>query len=563
MNKDEAKSLDVSWVDDLKDLSPWQRRELRRCARSFLYFSRNYLRIRDRAKRLVHLDPWPAQVMWLKSRAKNRNTLIVKSRKLGLTTIISAFYFWKVMFNFGHEAIVTSLDTTSTRYVFRIYSRYYKYLPLWMRRVKWFTLTTDNRNEMEFAHDGYILAITAGRGAEGARSATFNYIHLTEAAKYSHFDEVMNAVLNTAADNPDIVLETTARGRNRIYDLWVEQNGFEKLFIGWQHDPAAMRFKKPREIHPKLHELAIKQKLTRRQVYWGQHTLETKCGNSWKSFCQERPCNANMAFIATSDRFFEPYYEFIKAESGAETFEEPKKYRIYVLGCDTASGSPFGTDSAIKVLDVTDKKHPRDVYKYNGKIRPSDFAKMVLEVGLKYGAMVVPEINANGIVILNHLVDEGYPYIYRRVKYDNRKAESRYREQLGFATREDSRWLMLQRISAYINRGMYEPRCKVTKSQVNTFVFGDNQRGEAAPGCLDDMIIATALAMMGIDQTFQVEQERVWSEAPSGVEERLRWEAETCKYLPDHKGRFLDQRGENPAAASPSEALGQIGRLGN
>ena len=562
MTKEEAAAIDTSWVDDLKDLTPWQRRELRRCAKSFLYFSRNYLRIRDRAKRLVNLDPWPAQMMWLKSRAKNRNTLIVKSRKLGLTTVISAFYFWKVMFNFGHEAIVTSLDATSTRYVFRIYSRYYKYLPTWMKSVKWFQLKTDNRNEMEFNHDGYILAITAGRGAEGARSATFNYIHMTEAAKYGNFDDVMNAVLNTASDNPDIVLETTARRRHRVYDLWVENNGFEKLFIGWQHDPTAVRSQKPKEIHPKLHDLAIQQRLKKKQVYWGQYTLDTKCGGSWKSFCQERPCNANMAFIATSDRFFEPYYEFVKADNGAEVFEEPKRYKIYVLGCDTASGSPFGSDSAIKVLDVSDKEHPRDVYKYNGKIRPSDFAKMVLEVATKYGAMVVPEINANGIVILNYLVDEGYPYIYRRVKYDSRRAESRYKEQLGFATREDSRWLMLQRIAAYLNKGMYEPRCKVTKSQVNTFVFGDNQRGEAAPGCLDDMIIATALAMMGMDQTFQVEQERMWATAPAGPEERLRWEAQTGMYLPDQKDRFLDKQGRSSSVASPSEALGQTGRLG-
>jgi hypothetical protein len=86
---------------------------------------------------------------------------------------------------------------------------------------------------------------------------------------------------------------------------------------------------------------------------------------------------------------------------------------------------------------------------------------------------------------------------------------------------------------------------------MNTFIFNKNGKAEADVGKHDDMIMATALALMGMDQVepdSQIEKQR----KPQTIAELLQFELQTGKLY--RKSSHFFEEEEDPIA-SPTEVL--------
>ena len=86
---------------------------------------------------------------------------------------------------------------------------------------------------------------------------------------------------------------------------------------------------------------------------------------------------------------------------------------------------------------------------------------------------------------------------------------------------------------------------------MNTFVFNKNGKPEADTGKHDDMIMSTALALMGMDQVepdVQVKKQP----KPNSLAEMLQFELQTGK-LYRKSSEFFEE--EEDASPSPSEVL--------
>jgi hypothetical protein len=57
------------------------------------------------------------------------------------------------------------------------------------------------------------------------------------------------------------------------------------------------------------------------------------------------------------------------------------------------------------------------------------------------------------------------------------------------------------------------------------FIYKPSGKAEAEKGFQDDLIFATGLALMGIDQSFLVEEEIQMNRKPTNVRELIEWEA--------------------------------------
>jgi hypothetical protein len=148
----------------------------------------------------------------------------------------------------------------------------------------------------------------------------------------------------------------------------------------------------------------------------------------------------------------------------------------------------------------------------------------LLEEAAKYEALVTVESNSYGLSILEYLTQKEWAYLYRRTKYD--KMGDRWTESLGFSTTAGTRGLLLSRLQEYTSNTWLTIRDDRLKYEINTFMFNDSGKPEASNGKHDDMIFATALALIGMDQLDQV-QEVIQRERPRNIKEMLQFERST------------------------------------
>ena len=88
---------------------------------------------------------------------------------------------------------------------------------------------------------------------------------------------------------------------------------------------------------------------------------------------------------------------------------------------------------------------------------------------------------------------------------------------------------MLSRLYEYVTRGWLEVNCPRFQCEANRFQYGPRGKPEASPGQHDDMVMATGVALMGLDQMVDLEQEILKQYKPRGIADMLEWEQATGK----------------------------------
>ena len=519
--------------------------EIERCASDFDYFCR-YLRIVDKRGRLIPFDPNAAQLRFKGDLEKNPWTYVLKARQMGFTTFVAARNIWKALFRPNFSVMVLAHRADSAQTIFEIYKRFYENLP------EFLTFPTDKSNvrELKFFHGGLVRVATAN--SQGPRGTTYQALHCSEFAFWSDVDSTIAAAFQTCGPDAEIVLETTANGLNDAHKMWTHDNGFQKVFYPWTEDPGYVKSGKTGRIFPALNRAAEKHGVSREQLCWAQHTLQTKCMGNWHTFMQEYPFDAEMAFVTSGERFFDIVFPHSQAHPGIKTYQDRRPYRVYAMGVDTASGAPSGDFSAFCVTDVTDKSHPMVVSTFYDRMPPHEFGEVVFEYSKKYDALVVPESNSYGLAIIEYLVGREYAYMYRRTQYD--KLGGRWVEKLGFQTTSSTRPMMLARLHEYVSKNKLPINDERMKTEMNSFVYDEKGKPIASSGKHDDMIFAHALSLMGMDQIEYVKDD-VQRRKPNTLEEMLQYEMATGKaYQSETDDSHFEMYGIPSDQSSPLDA---------
>jgi hypothetical protein len=510
-------------------------KEIEKCKNDFDYFCSKYLKIVDKNGKLVHLQPNIAQQRFLYNLEDNPWIYVLKARQLGLTTIIAARLFHKVLFTPHYKVAVLAHTRDAAKNIFEIYTRYYNCLPSFLK----FKTKAANVNELVFFHGGYIKVGSAS--SNSFRGSTYNSLHLSEFAFYDDIESTIQSVFQTATPNADIILETTANGLNDAQSIWTDSNGFSKLFISWLDNPKYVSRKKVKfstleKSYIGDHELDPKKS------NWFAETLRGKCLNNINTFNQEYPITPEIAFVTSGKKFFPITFQVgEKVKSiGWKNYEDPKKFRTYVAGVDTASGSPTGDYSAMVIMDVTNRKKAKVVATFYDRVPLKEFSKQILKGLAHYNPLCVVESNSYGLAIIETLREEGYAHLYRRTKYD--KISNRWSEHLGFSTTQQSRPILLSRLHQYIAQGYLNVLCPRIMNEMNTFIYNEKGKPEADKGKHDDLVFATGLALIGLDQADDYEEEVQMERKPSGNREILEWESRTGKLFGKNKDQFWDNK---------------------
>ena len=521
--------------------------EILRCAQSFDYFSSRYLKIITKDSTLAPLHLNSAQREIVAGFDRNSHLMLLKARQLGSTTAIAGYFFWYTLFNkYTRTAVVAHTDE-AVKKIFEIYRMFYDQLPSFLK----LETTRARENEIKFATGSSIRVGSAS--SQSFRGGTYNLIHASEYAFWNNMEQTIASLFGARTKDAKVVLESTANGMNEAYDMWSKEVGYTKIFLSWKMDTdyvlSAPKFSDPTEEEL---EYSYSNNLTEKQFNWMVNTLRTACANNWNIFNQEYPATPDDAFIATGAPFFPDHFAVNHAKDGYIEYLQPKKFGVYTMGVDTATGSPGGDYSAFMILDVTDRKNIRMAASFYEKIPPSMYSKRVLSAAKKYNAFLVIETNSYGLGVQEFIQAENYPHIYRTSSFD--KVTNRWQNRLGFLTSTRTRPVLFTRLYEHITRNWCDTKCDRFKMEANRLQYNARGKVEAASGQHDDMVMATGLALMGLDQVDDIEEEVQRSYKPQSLVEVLEWER--------HTGRLWSTAKDSEFAKdSSADLLGAIGDL--
>lgn len=529
-------------------LSSAKREFLEVCSKDFEFFSAEVLHIVDKKGRLIpFLWNNPQQQVWGVVSSGRKRVGILKARQEGISTWIAAYFFWKVLFNNHERAVVIAHETDAAASIFAIYKNFYECLPDWMKEH--FPTKHSTKTELVFKkHTGFIRIATAN-SPNKLRGKTVQYLHCSEMAFWEKADVVFTAAMQSLTDRGSAFIETTANSFNHFYPWWMSENGYKKVFLPWMalksyilhcdeagnytdHEGDPIVFDEEliaiieRDLEPEETQFVREQELSAEQIRWMKWCINQKCGDDWKQFSQEYPATPQQAFLHSGDMYFTGEWVPEEVKRSTEVIEKPKPGHVYIMGCDAAAGSTSGDFSAACVLDVSNKEKIRPVAWIYQRIPVHQFSMSVLQMGRKYNnALIVCEVNHVGAAVQEELSLDQYPRLYRRFVYD--KMASKYIEKLGFYTARNNRAILLNRLRKYISKDYLQKIHQVLINEIGSFSYNDKGEPYASPGCHDDMIFATALALEGLEQVGPVREEVMREYRPESPEEIVAFERET------------------------------------
>ena len=261
MDSIEEKALD-------KDISPWElltvaeiraiEGELRKCRLDFVYAARNYFWIADDRGNETPFCLWDSQeliysrMQELKAKGKAQKVLIIKSRRLGCSTLIEGLIAWDTMFFTNRTGLVVSYDRDHTKDLLGIMLRIYDKCPWWIKpRVSSRTfesgLVFDNPSHEMRRHDPGTQSKVMLKGANSINGVGQGYrissAHCSEWTSWQEFlaRQIIEEDLAYALQ-PDsfAFLESTAKGANNFsHRFWkrceelADESQWSPLFLPW------------------------------------------------------------------------------------------------------------------------------------------------------------------------------------------------------------------------------------------------------------------------------------------------------------------------------------------
>jgi hypothetical protein len=288
------------------------------------------------------------------------------------TQTSAAYILWYTIFQDVKTVAIMANKASAAREVLSRYQQMYEYLPIWLQQG----IKTWNKGDVELENGSKVF--TSATTTTGPRGRSINMLYIDEAAfiPTNIAEQFFTSVYPTisAGQTTKILLSSTPKGYNHFWKFWTESeqgnNDFKNLFIPYW------------EIPGRDAAWAEEQKRLLGELKYNQEVLCAWLGSS------DTLINADAMRLMTP---IKP----IHSRDGLDTFDRPRKDRIYVTICDVAKG--VGADySAFSVIDITDMPY-KQVAKYrDNNISPLLYPSIIYKVATEYNqAYVLLEINVS------------------------------------------------------------------------------------------------------------------------------------------------------------------------
>ena len=162
-----------------------QIKEIIRCGKDPAYFFNSYLKIQHPVRGLIPFNTYSFQDECVDTFLDNRFSIILKSRQLGMSTLVAAYSVWLALFQKDKNILVIATKLSVAQNFISKVKIMVKSLPAWLVLPQ---IVTNNKQLLEFSHGSSIKAIPTSDDA--GRSEALSLLIIDEAAFVKNFDEI-------------------------------------------------------------------------------------------------------------------------------------------------------------------------------------------------------------------------------------------------------------------------------------------------------------------------------------------------------------------------------------
>jgi len=454
--------------------------EFVKCSRDPVYFMKKYYYIQHPQRGRILFNLYPFQEAILRQFQSGDYYLINKSRQLGISTLVSAYSLWLMLFHKDKNILVlaTTHDTAKNLIVKVRFS--YDCLPSWLK----IPTSEHNLNKLKLKNGSQIHAKAATENA--ARSEAVTLLVIDEAAFIDNIELTWTSAQQTLATGGQCIALSSPNGTgNWFYSNWVKaqnkENKFIPLSLPWTVHPERDQSWRDEQDHL-LGKRHAAQECDADFITSGESVIETEILSWYKNNFIKDPLER-------------------RGIDGTLWIWEPADYsRSYMVVADVARGD--GSDySTFHIIDIESSKQ---VGEFKSQISTKDFARLLFVISTEYNnALLIVENNSYGWDVLGRVIDMGYSNIYHSPKIDtmNGNLEEylyKYSEGTnmtpGFANTQKTRPLIISKLISYINDKSIEIQSSRTIDELRTFIW-KNGKPQAQSGANDDLVIPLGIAL--------------------------------------------------------------------
>jgi hypothetical protein len=451
-----------------------------KCSQDPVYFMKKYYYIQHPQRGRILFNLYPFQEAILRQFQTGDYYLINKSRQLGISTLISGFGMWLMLFHKDKNILVLATTHDTAKNLITKVRFSYDCLPSWLKVAT----SEHNQNKLKLKNGSQIVAKSATENA--SRSEAVSLLVIDEAAFIERVELVWTSAQQTLATGGQCIALSSPNGTgNWFYSTWVKSQNKENKFI-----PLRL----PWTVHPE------------RDQAWRDEQDKLLGKRHAAQECDADFITSGESVIETEtitwykENFVTQPIEKRGIEGALWLWEFADLSRSYMIVADVARGD--GSDySAFHIIDIEDAKQVGE-FKY--QISPKDFSHLLYIMAIEYNnALIVIENNSYGWEVLGRIIDRGYNNIYHspKIDYNNGNLEEylyKYSEGTnmtpGFAMSLKTRPLVISKLISYINDKSIEIKSSRTIDELRTFIW-KNGKPQSQSGHNDDLVISLGIAL--------------------------------------------------------------------
>lgn len=348
--------------------TPSMIKDLKKCKRNLLYFAENFFTIinLDRGREKIKL--FKCQKRVLRSLRDNRFNIVLASRQVGKTTMMTIYTLWVACFLEDQRILVVANKEQTAINIFKRIRLAYEQLPNWLKPG----VVEYGKTAMTLSNGSSIGISTTS--SDAGRGDSCNCLVLDELAFIDNhlvesFWKSVYPIISSSKKSKIFIASTPNGTGNLFHDIYSNavrgKSNWTASRIDWDEIPG-------------------------RDEKWKQDTISS-LGSS-QIFDQEFGCQ----FIETGESVLDQ--ELVRKSSLTisdpdhifddgcyKVWKLPDESRTYTIGVDISEGVGEAS-SVVQVLDITDLADIEQVAVYcNDQISPYNFTTKLLEILQQWG----------------------------------------------------------------------------------------------------------------------------------------------------------------------------------
>lgn len=470
---------------ETKNIKDLVKVEYLKCLKDPIYFMKKYVKIQHPTRGTLPFLTYPFQDNALKDFVDHNQNIILKSRQMGITTLVAAYSLWLMTFHSDKEILCLSITQETSKAIVTKVRFGNDNLPSWLK----VPAVEDNRLSLKLKNGSQIKAASSA-GTSG-RSSALSLLIVDEAAFIDGIEEIwLSAQYTLSTGGKAIILSTPNGVGNFFHKLWVEsEQGLNNM----------NRIRLPWNLHP-----------DRDQKWRDEQTkLSGEKGAAQECDCEFSTSGNTVVDIPvlewyTKTHVCEPL-EKRGIDKGYWIFKYPEPGKSYMVSADVARGDSSDF-SAAQILEIETMEQ---VAEYKGKLPTKDYARALVTMATEYNNSLLVIENANvGWAVIQEVLDSNYQNLFyssadlQYVDVENQmtnKLNAQERKMTpGFTTSNKTRPLVISKLESYFRNKEVIVHSNRLIEELNVFIWkstGVSAKAEAMEGYNDDLVLSMGIAL--------------------------------------------------------------------